>query len=135
MSATATQGGTETRAIGILTVDDHAPFRDAARALVSHMPGFDLVAECADGETALRLARSVDPDMVMIDVRMSGMDGIETARRLRSENPTSVIVLVTSAGVRELSSLAAGCGAAALVRKHWLTPRLVRGLWIAHRRR
>jgi DNA-binding NarL/FixJ family response regulator len=135
MSAPAARGQTATRTIGILTVDDQPPFREAARALVSRMPDFDLVAECADGETALRLARSVDPDMILIDVRMSGMDGIETARRLRAESPTTVVVLVTSAGLRELSPLAQACGAAALVRKHWLTPRFVRGLWIAHRRR
>jgi CheY-like chemotaxis protein len=70
-----------------------------------------------------------------VDVRMAGRDGIETARALTHDDPTRVIVLVSSADVREVSALARGAGAAALLRKHWLTPRLLRGLWVAHRRR
>jgi DNA-binding NarL/FixJ family response regulator len=121
--------------IRIETVDDQAPFRDAARATIGRTPGFDLVAEAADGESALQLARDADPDMVIVDVRMAGMDGLETARRLREQDPSRVVVLVSSADLRSLSELAGACGAAALVKKSWLTPRLLRGLWIAHRRR
>jgi CheY-like chemotaxis protein len=73
--------------------------------------------------------------MVIVDVRMAGRDGIETARALTRNDPTQVVVLVSSADVREFSALARGAGAAALLRKHWLTPRLLRGLWVAHRRR
>jgi DNA-binding NarL/FixJ family response regulator len=121
--------------IRVQTVDDQAPFREAARAAIGRTPGFDLVAEAEDGETALQLARDADPDMVIVDVRMAGMDGLETAKRLLDEDPSRVVVLVSSADVRELSDLAASSGAAALLRKSWLTPRLLRGLWIAHRRR
>jgi DNA-binding NarL/FixJ family response regulator len=119
----------------VLTVDDQFPFRDAARALVAHMPGFHVVAEAHDGLTALRAARETDPDLVLLDVRIPGIDGIETARRMSAEDGTRVIVLASSADLPELATLAEGCGAAALVRKHWLTPLLLRGLWIAHRRR
>lgn len=73
--------------------------------------------------------------MVILDVRVAGMDGIETARRMKAENPTRVIVLASSADVRELSVLSGSSGAAALVRKDWLNRRLLRGLWVAHRRR
>jgi DNA-binding NarL/FixJ family response regulator len=121
--------------VRILTVDDQAPFRDATRSIVACMPGFELVGESVDGEGALGLARDVDPDVVLVDVRMTGMDGIETTRRLSAEDPSRVIVLVSSGDVRELSDLAAASGAAAILRKHWLTPRLLRGLWVALRRR
>jgi DNA-binding NarL/FixJ family response regulator len=121
--------------IRVQTVDDQAPFRDAARATIGRTPGFDLVAEAEDGESAVRLAREAHPDMVIVDVRMAGMDGLETARRLREEDPSRVIVLVSSADLRGLADLAGACGAAALLKKSWLTPRLLRGLWIAHRRR
>jgi DNA-binding NarL/FixJ family response regulator len=124
-----------TRAIRLLTVDDQPLFRDTARELVASTPGFELVGEATDGHGAIRLARDVDPDMVIVDVRMDGMDGIDTARALTDEDPTRVVVLASSADVRELSALARTSGAAALVRKHWLTPRLLRGLWVAHRRR
>jgi DNA-binding NarL/FixJ family response regulator len=119
----------------IVTVDDHATFREAARALIEGVPGFELVQECPDGESALRAVEQLDPDLVIMDVRMPGLDGFETARRMRSQNASRVIVLTTSGGLEELEELAASCGAAALLRKHWFTPRLLRGLWIAHRRR
>jgi DNA-binding NarL/FixJ family response regulator len=121
--------------IRIVTVDDQRPFREATRALVTGTPGFELVGESEDGEGALRLVHDADPDMVIVDVRMPGMDGIEVAHRLSTEDPTRVIVLVSSADLRPLSGLAWSSGAAALVRKHWLTPQLLRGLWAAHRRR
>jgi DNA-binding NarL/FixJ family response regulator len=124
-----------TRPTRVVTVDDQAPFREAARAIVAGTPGFELAGESADGEGALRLVREADPDLVLLDVRLDGIDGIEVAGRLREQDPTCVVVLVSSADPRELAPLARGCGAAALLRKQWLTPRLLRGLWVAHRRR
>jgi DNA-binding NarL/FixJ family response regulator len=123
------------RPVRILTVDDSAHFRDASRALVAHTPGFESVGEAADGESALQLARRADPDMLIVDVRMDGMDGIDVACRVRDEDVGRVVVLVSSGDVRELTPLAESCGAAAVVRKHWLSPRMLRGLWVAHRRR
>ena len=117
------------------TVDDQLVFRDAARAIIEHTPQFALVGEADEGEKALDLVRQADPDLVLLDVRLPGLDGIEVSRRLSSEDPGRVIVLVSSADPRELSPLARSSGAAALLRKHWLTPRLLRGLWVAHRRR
>jgi two-component system, NarL family, invasion response regulator UvrY len=125
----------EGRTIRVVTVDDQAPFREAARVLVDGTPGFELVGESSGGEAALDLVRDCDPDMVVIDVRMPGIDGIEVAHRLSAEDSTRVLVLATSADLHEFSPLAHSCGAAALVQKRWLTPRLLRGLWIAHRRR
>ena len=118
-----------------MTVDDHPVFRDAAAAIVAAMPGFEYVGESADGEMALEQVPAADPDIVILDVRMPGIDGIELAGRLRSQDPTRVIVLASSADVRGLSDLARSCGATALVNKHWLTPRMLRGLWMVHRRR
>jgi DNA-binding NarL/FixJ family response regulator len=124
-----------TRSIRVITVDDQQMFREAARAAIGRTPGFELVGESGDGESALGMARREDPDMVILDVRMDGIDGIETARSLSNEDPSRVIVLASSADLRPLSALAATCGAAALIDKRWLTPRLLRGLWAAHRRR
>jgi DNA-binding NarL/FixJ family response regulator len=137
MSAVEHAAGADgaTRIIRVLTVDDQALFREAARAVAARTPGFEVVAEAADGDAAIRIAREVDPDMVIVDVRMAGRDGIDTARALTEEDPSRLVVLVSSADVRELSALARVAGAAALLRKHWLTPRLLRGLWVAHRRR
>jgi DNA-binding NarL/FixJ family response regulator len=121
--------------VRVLTVDDQPVFREAARALVDMTPGFEIVGESAEGETAVSLARAAHPDMIIIDERMAGIDGIETARRMSAADPAAVIVLVSSADVQPLAAAAEASGVSAVVRKHWLTPRLLRGLWIAHRRR
>ena len=120
--------------VRVLTVDDQPVFREATRALVGMIPGFEVVAESADGESAVEIARTERPDMVIVDQRMTGIDGIETARRMSAEDPDAVIVLVSSADVQPLSEAARASGVAAVLRKHWLTPGLLRGLWAAHRR-
>jgi DNA-binding NarL/FixJ family response regulator len=137
MAASSGRGAASpaTPGIRVVTVDDQAVFREAARAIIDSTPRFELVGEAEDGETALDLVREADPDVVLLDVRLPGMDGIEVSRRLTAEDPGRLVVLVSSADQRELSALARSCGAAALLRKHWLTPRLLRGLWVAHRRR
>jgi DNA-binding NarL/FixJ family response regulator len=121
--------------VRVLTVDDQPHFREAARALVGVTPGFEVVAESASGESAVRVAQEVRPDVVLLDARMPGMDGIETARHMSADDPSRVIVLVSSADLRSLAGEAGACGVAAVLHKQWLTPRLLRGLWIAHRRR
>ena len=83
----------------------------------------------------MRQAAAADPDIVILDVRMPGMDGFELAGRLAEQDPNRVIVLAAELDVRSFSRLARSCGAAALVSKHWLTPRMLRGLWLVHRRR
>lgn len=123
------------RQVRVVTVDDQPFFRDAARAIIERTPQFQLVGEADEGIKALDLVRHADPDLVLLDVRLPGLDGIEVSKRLAEEDPGRVIVLVSSADPRELSPLAENSGAAALLGKHWLTPRLLRGLWVAHRRR
>ena len=116
--------------VRIVTVDDQPAFRTAAQAIIASTPGFELVGESADGASALRMVREADADLVLVDVRMPGIDGIEVAKRLLAEDPTRVVVLASTLDPNSLSGLARACGAAAVVRKHWLTPRLLRGLWI-----
>ena len=118
--------------VRVLTVDDQAPFRDVARDLVEVTPGFVAVGEAESGEEALVLTRSVAPDLVLLDLRMSGMDGLETARRLSAEHPRAVIVLVSCEDMRGMSALAETCGAAEVLPKQRLSPRVLRRLWNDH---
>jgi DNA-binding NarL/FixJ family response regulator len=117
--------------VRVVTVDDQPQFHAAAEAVVARTPGFELVGEVRDGPAALRAMPALDPDLVIVDVRMPGMDGLEVVERLRAQDTSRVIVLATDSP----DPHARECGAAALVRKHWLTPRMLRGLWVAHRRR
>jgi DNA-binding NarL/FixJ family response regulator len=121
--------------VRVLAVDDGAAFRKAAADMIAHTAGFEVAGESADGESAVRHACELDPDLILVDVRMDGIDGIETARRLTAESPTRLVVLVSSGDVQRLSEPAGRAGAAAILRKHWLSPRVLRGLWMALRRR
>jgi DNA-binding NarL/FixJ family response regulator len=116
-------------------VDDQPLFRSATRAVVECTPGFEFVGESADGRSALTLVLEADADLVIIDMRMPGMDGIEVAQRLAADDPSRVLVLASSADPRDFGAASRTCGASALLRKQWLTPRTLRGLWVAHRRR
>src|ERR1700754_3537325 len=118
--------------VRVLTVDDQPVFRDAARALVGMTPGFELVGESADGEAAVELAREARPDLVIIDQLMTGIDGIETARWLSALDTSAVLLLVSSADCRPRATEAAASVVAAMLRKHRLTPSLLRGVWLAH---
>lgn len=116
-------------AVTVLTVDDQAVFRRAARTVIESTPGFEPIGEATDGEEALVLADEVDPDLVLIDVRMPGMNGVETARRLFAAHPTSTIVLVSSEDMADLPADAERCGAVALLPKERLGPAALRRLW------
>ena len=69
-------------AVGVMTVDDQAVFRQAAREVIEATDGFEYLGEAGSGEEALALAGELDPDLVLVDIRMPGIDGFETARRL-----------------------------------------------------
>jgi DNA-binding NarL/FixJ family response regulator len=81
----------------VLLVDDHPVVRDGLRWLFDSAGGVDVVGEAGDGETATRLAAELKPDVVLMDLAMPGMDGVETTRRVRAAAPdTAVLVLSMS---------------------------------------
>ena len=120
-----------TRLVTVLTVDDQPVFLRAARDLISATPGFEQVGQATSGPEALELASTLDPDLILVDMRMPGMDGLETARRLHAANPDAVVVLVSMGDVPELGATPAP-GVAAHVRKQTLSPRTLRNVWDAH---
>jgi len=89
------QAGT-TANVNVLLVDDHALLRQALRMLLESRPGLHVVGDCGDGRTALELARQLRPDVVLMDVAMPGLDGLETTRRIKREAPESRVILLTS---------------------------------------
>jgi len=90
----------------VLIVDDHEPFRSGLRALLSSSPDLEVVDEAASGEQALALLPSVQPDVVLMDLTMPGMGGIEATRRIVRTHP-HVRILVLSMSDDDDSILAA----------------------------
>ncbi|HEY6057747.1 MAG TPA: response regulator transcription factor [Candidatus Limnocylindrales bacterium] len=82
-------------AIRVLLVDDQPLFRRAIAALIDEQPGFTVVGEAADGRQAVELARTLGPDVVVMDVEMPVMNGVEAVRILRDEQPGVKIVVLT----------------------------------------
>lgn len=116
--------------VTVLAVDDSAAFREAIVDVVGSTPGFELVGETDSGEEAVRLAGVLHPDMVLMDVRMEGTDGIEAAARIRSLDAPPLVVLLTAADQEEAppASLTA---ADELVDKRDLRPGLLTRIWTA----
>jgi two-component system, NarL family, response regulator LiaR len=82
--------------ITILLVDDHALVRNGVRAYLETQPGLKVVAEAGSGEEAVQLAAEHAPDVVLMDLVMPGMDGVEATRRVREVSPRSQVVVLTS---------------------------------------
>ena len=122
-----------TGTVTVLTVDDQAVFRRAVGDLIAATPGFEEVGQAASGAAGLELADALHPDLVLLDVRMNEMDGLETARRLLASDCGAVVVLISLNEVPEAASAIAG-GVAAHVRKQDLSTRKLRELWTAHGR-
>ena len=80
----------------VLIVDDEKPARDRLRRILDDEPGYEVVAEAGNGNEALEVAARMQPDIVLLDIRMPGMDGIETARHLNRSDPPPAIVFTTA---------------------------------------
>jgi DNA-binding NarL/FixJ family response regulator len=113
-----------------MIVDDQEPFRQAARLVVESTDGFDVVAEAESGEAAVDLAREVDPDLVLMDVNMPGINGLEATRRLVDQGRRRVVVLLLSTYEEsEFGTRIAESGAAGFIPKSGFEPSSLREAW------
>jgi two-component system, NarL family, invasion response regulator UvrY len=127
--AVPANGDGEELAVSVLTVDDQAVFRDLARLVLQTTHGFRSVGEATSGEEALELIEKLKPELVLVDVRMPGMGGIETARQIRASCPEAIVVLISIEDPGDLATVAEDSGADALVRKQDFGPTMLRDLW------
>jgi DNA-binding NarL/FixJ family response regulator len=115
-----------------MVVDDVVSFRRVAQAVIKATVGFELVADASSGAEALASADELNPDLVLLDVRMPEMGGVEAARRLHEAHPDTVIVLISLEELPNAAGALAFCGAAAFVRKQDFGIAMLRQLWAAH---
>ena len=116
--------------VSVMIVDDQPPFRDAARAVLSRIDGFDLVAEVDSGEEGVvATSGELRPDLVLMDINMGALDGIEATRLITDAHPETKVILVSTYSLEDLPVTARSSGAIAYVNKDELSPRVVRRLW------
>jgi len=126
--------------IGVLIADDHPIFRAGLRKLLEAEPGFRVVGESADGEQTVRLARQLKPEILLLDIRMPKLSGLEVLRELKaSENPVRTVVLATSMEKDQIVE-ALQLGARGIVLKHAASSVVFEGIrsvlagryWVCH---
>jgi two-component system, NarL family, invasion response regulator UvrY len=117
------------QALSVIVVDDQAPFRMAARAVIRRSEGFELVGEAENGMLAVDLASQVHPDVVLMDINMPEMGGIEATRRIVEERPETFIILCSTYEISDLPPEATTSGARAYVNKEKLGAKTLQRLW------
>lgn len=119
--------------IRILVADDHVLVRSGLRELLRTDSDLEVVGEAGDGNETLRLAASLSPDLVLLDVSMPGESGIETARRLREAHPELAVLFLTMHEDEGLLQEALRAGAAGYVIKRAEAPELLQAIHAASR--
>jgi DNA-binding NarL/FixJ family response regulator len=118
--------------VRVLIVDDQEPFRMAARMVVEATDGFDVVGEAETGEDSVERARSLEPDLVLMDVNLPGINGLDATRQILAERGDAVVVLLLSTYEEdEYAPRAAECGAAAYIPKAVFGPDRLESAWVA----
>ena len=115
--------------VRVLVVDDAPPYLDAAHDMIDAVPGFEWIGAASCGEDAVAQVERLQPDLVLMDVRMPGIGGIEAARRITSRAIPTTVILITA---DELPDVLLERPAAPVVSKHKLNPATLRRLWQDH---
>lgn len=120
--------------VHVLIVDDQEPFRLAARMVVEATDGFQVVGEAETGEDSVRMAVELRPDLVLMDVNLPGINGLDATRRiLADEGNDAIVLLLSTYEEAEYAPRAVECGAAAYIPKSAFGPDRLEEAWAAAR--
>jgi DNA-binding NarL/FixJ family response regulator len=115
--------------VRVWVVDDQASFRRATAATLAAMDDFVMAGECETGESAVDRIDHGGADIVLMDIHMPGMGGIEAARQLHDAHPDVIVVLMSTYDLEDLPAAASDCGAVAYLHKEHLSPELLSRIW------
>lgn len=127
--ARVTQPATRAR---VLAVDDQLSFLAVLRDVLRRTDRLEWVGEAESGEMAVELAERLEPDVVLLDVRMPGLGGIEAARRIKARQPLTLVLLISTVHPDELPLEVRDGGIAAVIWKSDLEPKLLDEIWLRH---
>jgi DNA-binding NarL/FixJ family response regulator len=125
------QNDREMSSVSVLVVDDQVPFRRAANAVVAVTPGFTVVGEARSGEEAVEMAAGLHPQLVLMDINMEGISGIEATRQITSAASDIVVLLLSTYSEQDLPADARSCGAAAYIHKEEFGRDVLEDSWAA----
>lgn len=120
-----------TMLIRVLIVDDLEPFRTAARAVVDSTPGFQVVAEAVTGEESVAVAQKLRPDLVLMDIHLPGIDGVEATRRILARSSRTVVLLLSTRDAADVGPVVANAGAFAYIPKSSFSSERLAEAWAA----
>lgn len=115
--------------VRVLIVDDQPPFRDAMRMVVDICDGFDCVGEACDGSEAVRLAEALQPDLVLMDVQMPVMNGLDATRAIGDVAHDAHVVLLSTHDSADFEEPAAAAGAASFISKSTFSMDVLEETW------
>jgi len=118
----------DTSTISVLLIDDHTLFRSGIRSLLQRNPEFTVVGEAADGFEGVKRAQQLKPHVILLDLNMPGMSGLETLEQLRQDCPDSAVVMLTVSEDAEDLSVALKAGASGYLLKNIDTEFLSRAI-------
>lgn len=130
---TVDEKGSSTAHIRVLIVDDHQIVRKGIRAVLTETPGFEVVGEAGNGQDALVCAQEMHPDVILMDLLMPVMDGVEATRRISSSQPQARILVLTSFATDNNVFPAIKAGALGYLLKDSSPAELVRAIRQVHR--
>ena len=121
-----------TRPVPVLIVDDQAFFRSAAQAVLAVTPGFTAVGEADSGENAVIRVAELHPGLVLMDIHLPGISGIEATRRIVAAHPGTAVLLLSTYRAEDLPADARDCGAIAYLHKEDFEPEVLERIWVEH---